>query len=88
MNLPELNRVTLQRTAEALLIGAAGGGVASLVGMPAALISGSVLAVAAAAIAGRPVVVPPPLARAVFVVIGMALGAIVTPETLRGFAAP
>ena len=87
MNLPESNRSVLRRTAEALLIGAAGGGAASLVGMPAALISGSVLAVAAAAIAGRPLMIPPPLARGVFVVIGMALGAIVTPETLRGFAA-
>jgi membrane AbrB-like protein len=50
------------------------------------LISGSVLAVAGAALAGRPMVVPPALTRIILVVAGIALGSGVTPETLRGIA--
>lgn len=85
--LPHLDGAAWRHTAEALLIAAAGGIAASFAGVPAALISGSVLATAIAAVAGRPLAVPVTLARAVFVIVGMALGAIVTPETLRGFAA-
>ncbi|MBV8538220.1 MAG: AbrB family transcriptional regulator, partial [Alphaproteobacteria bacterium] len=77
----------LRRTAEALLIGALGGVAVNATGMPAGLISGSVIAVAIAAIAGRPVTVPVPLARAVFVLVGIALGAIVSPEILQGLTA-
>ncbi len=44
------------------------------------------LAVAIAALAGRPMQVPLPLARVCFVLIGILLGAVVTPETLRGIA--
>src|SRR5258708_33399456 len=86
-SLPHFDGPAPDRTAEALLIAAAGGIAASFAGLPAALISGSVLATAVAAVAGRPLAVPVPLGRAVFVIVGMALGAIVTPETLRGFAA-
>lgn len=84
---PLLDLSLLRRTAEALAFGAAGGIALNATGMPAGLISGSVIAVGAAAIAGRPVVVPVPLARTVFVLIGMALGSIVSPETLRGIGA-
>jgi membrane AbrB-like protein len=71
---------------ETLAIAAAGGiGFASL-HIPAGLVSGSVLAVAIAALAGRPVRVPAPITRVCFVLIGILLGAIVTPETLRGVA--
>jgi len=77
----------VRRTAEALAIGAAGGIAVNSTGMPAGLISGSVVAVAIAAIAGRPLTVPVPLARAVFVLVGIALGAIVSPETLHGLTA-
>jgi uncharacterized protein len=55
-------------------------------GLPAGLVSGSVLAVAAAALLGRPVKVPLALARMCYVVVGILLGAVVTPETLRGVA--
>jgi hypothetical protein len=44
-----------------------------------------VLAVAAAALLGRPVRVPVPLARIGYVLIGILLGAVVTPETVKGF---
>ena len=70
--------------AETLLIAAAGGITFAAIGFPAGLISGSMLVTAAAALMGRPMKVPVPLARVCFVLIGILLGAVVTPETLRG----
>jgi uncharacterized protein len=72
--------------AETLLIAAAGGLTFTLLGFPAGLISGSVLAVTAAALLGRPVNVPIGLARICYVIVGILLGAVVTPQTLKGFA--
>ena len=85
--LPDLpTRRDIVQVAETLLIAAIGGVGFSLVGVPAGLVSGSVLAVAIAALAGRPTRVPLWLARICFVLIGMLLGAVVTPETLGGIA--
>ena len=78
---------TLAQTAETLIIALAGGTAFTLLGFPAGLISGSVLAVAAAALLGRPVRVPVPLARIGYVLIGILLGAVVTPQTVKGFTA-
>ncbi len=78
---------TLAHTAETLLIALAGGTLFTIVGFPAGLISGSVLAVAAAALLGRPVQMPVPLARTGYVLIGILLGAVVTPQTVSGFTA-
>jgi uncharacterized protein len=50
-------------SAETLLIAAAGGIAFALSGFPAGLVSGSVLAVSAAALLGRPVKVPITVAR-------------------------
>ncbi len=80
-----LRREYLQ-VAETLAIAAAGGITFALLGVPAGLVSGSVLAVATAAVAGRPVKVPVWLSRVCFVMVGMLLGAVVTPDTLRGLA--
>jgi membrane AbrB-like protein len=74
----------LAHYAETLLIATAGGITFMLLGVPAGLVSGSMLATAAAALMGRPTAVPLPLARVCFVLIGMLLGAVVTPATLRG----
>src|SRR5450432_3478212 len=83
--LPDLpTRKDFRQVAETLVIAAAGGIAFSLIGVPAGLVSGSVLAVASAALAGRPTKVPLWLARVCFVLIGMLLGAVVTPETLTG----
>src|SRR6202453_3661137 len=71
--------------AETLLIAAVGGIAFALLGLPAGLVSGSVLAVSAAALLGRPVKVPIALARVGYVIIGIQLGAVVTPDTVRGF---
>jgi uncharacterized protein len=77
---------TLRRVAETLLIASAGGLSFNFLGIPAGLISGSVLAVALASLAGRDLTVPLPLARLVMVTVGIALGSVVTPEMLRGIA--
>ena len=77
---------TLLPYAETLLIATAGGVVFTWIGFPAGLVSGSMLATAVAALLGRPIAVPLPLARVCFVLIGILLGAVVTPETLRGMA--
>jgi uncharacterized protein len=82
-----LDPTTLRRTAETLLIGAIGGIGLNALGVPAGLISGSVIATAVASISGRTLAVPVVLARAVYVLIGIALGSIVTPDTLRGLTA-
>jgi uncharacterized protein len=71
--------------AETLLIALAGGVAFTLLGFPAGLVSGSVLAVATAALFGRPVGVPVPLARVCYVIVGILLGAVVTPQTVKGF---
>jgi membrane AbrB-like protein len=76
----------LLATAETMLVAAAGGITFVFLGIPAGLISGSVLAVAIAGLVGRPMNVPLPLARACFLMTGILLGAIVTPETLHGVA--
>jgi uncharacterized protein len=82
MNLP--SRRTLTETAETLTFALAGGLTFIFLGLPAGLVSGSVLAVATAALLGRPMRVPLPLARICYVVVGTLLGTVVTPETLRG----
>ena len=63
-----------------------GGAALGLAGVPAGWLSGSILAVAGAALAGRPMFIPTLLMRAIFVLIGISLGAVVTPETLHGMA--
>ena len=82
------SRSKLERmpVAETLLVAAAGAGLLELIGFPGALVAGSMLAVAVAALAGRPMRVPLALARVCFVMVGMLLGTVVTPQTLRGIA--
>ena len=78
--------IVLRRLLETLVVATIGGAALGLIGVPAGWLSGSILAVAGAAIAGRPMQIPTPLTRAIFVLIGTSLGAVVTPETLHGMA--
>jgi uncharacterized protein len=82
---PAFRRILIE-TAETLAYALAGGVSFIFLGLPAGLVSGSVLAVATAALLGRPVRVPLPLARVCYVIVGTLLGTVVTPETLRGVA--
>jgi len=81
------SRITILRhLGETLAIATAGGAVLGLLGVPAGWLSGSILAVAGASLAGRPMLIPTLMMRAIFVLIGISLGAVVTPETLHGMA--
>jgi len=82
---PAFRRILLE-TAETLAFVLAGGLTFIFLGLPAGLVSGSVLAVASAALLGRPMRLPLPLARVCYVIVGALLGTVVTPETLRGVA--
>lgn len=75
------------RAAETLVIASAGGLTLNWLGFPAGLVTGSLLGVATAALCGRPVHIPVPLSRVISVLVGMSLGAVVTPDTLKGLAA-
>ncbi|MBI3703826.1 MAG: AbrB family transcriptional regulator [Rhizobiales bacterium] len=77
---------TLRHVAETLGFAAAGGLTLGLLGMPAGFLSGAILAVAAASLAGRPMLIPTALMRVLLVLIGISLGSVVTPETLHGMA--
>ncbi|MFN3351373.1 AbrB family transcriptional regulator [Pseudorhodoplanes sp.] len=84
--MPRPSRQTLLNLGETLLVGAIGGAILTVAGIPAGWLSGAMIAVAVAALAGRPMAVPAPLSRVTFVLIGISLGGAVTPETLRGVA--
>ncbi|MDO9411082.1 MAG: AbrB family transcriptional regulator [Pseudolabrys sp.] len=71
---------------ETMMFACLGGLLFGLIGVPAGYLSGSILGVACAALAGRPMRVPVPMMQVLLVLIGISLGAVVTPETLRGMA--
>ncbi len=77
----------LRDVAETLVFAAIGGLTLGLSGMPAGYLSGSILAVACAALAGRPMHVPMPIMQVLLILIGISLGAVVSPETLQGVTA-
>jgi membrane AbrB-like protein len=76
----------LAHFAETMLFAGAGGALLGMLGMPGGWLSGAILFVAIAALAGRPMHVPLRLNRIIFVLIGTSLGAVVTPQTLHGIA--
>ena len=76
----------MRQLAETLVIAAAGGAALGIPGFPAGWLSGAIVAVTAAALMRRPVVVPEMLARICIVTIGISLGSAVTPETLMRMA--
>jgi len=79
-------KLLARRFAETMAFGAVGAAVLGLAGMPAGWLSGAIVGVSAAALSGRPMYVPPPIARAVYVILGISLGSSVTPETVATMA--
>ena len=73
--------------AATLLVALAGAGLATFIGMPASWLSGAMIAVTAASIGRLDTRLPVPLVEFVFLLIGTALGAGLTPELLRGLGA-
>lgn len=61
-----------------------GGALFALFNLPAAWLAGALVAVSGLALAGVPVYVPNLLTRVIFVVLGISLGAAVTPDTVAG----
>ncbi|MDB5614766.1 MAG: hypothetical protein JWQ22_2419 [Devosia sp.] len=66
-----------------LAISVFGGGIATLLGLPAGWLMGGALAVSIASMAGVKVHMPSRLRDVVFVVIGMSMGASVAPDSLQ-----
>ncbi len=76
----------LQSFAETMLIAAAGGAVFQYAGFPAGWMAGSLVFVAIAALAGRDMHVPTAAARLFFIALGIVIGGVATPDTVRGMA--
>src|SRR4051812_34692603 len=68
--------------AETMMYGGIGAAALGLAGLPAGWLSGSIIGVSAAALAGRHPFVPPQVGRIVYVILGISLGSSVTPETV------
>lgn len=72
--------------AETMIFAATGGIAFTFLSVPAGYLSGSIAFVAIAALAGRPMHVPTLAARILFVLIGISLGSVVNPATIRGLS--
>jgi membrane AbrB-like protein len=68
---------------ETLALGAAGGGLFLWAQLPGGLISGAMIAVGIAAIAGRPLTVPPIVTQSMLVLLGISLGSLVSRQLLQ-----
>ena len=74
--------VIVRRTLITLLISAAGGGLAALVGLPAGWLMGGALAVAIAALSGVKVMLPSWLRDVTFIATGLSMGASVARDSV------
>src|SRR3954452_15900786 len=72
----------LGKVALTFALGGAGGWVLAQVGAPAPWLTGSMLAVAAAALSGLPLAMPNWMRTLAFVMLGISIGSTVTPEAL------
>ncbi len=72
---------------ETLVIGTAGGALFLWANLPGGLISGAMIAVGVAAIAGRPLAMPPILTQTVLVLLGISLGSLVSRQLLQHIGA-
>ncbi|OAF11496.1 AbrB family transcriptional regulator [Bradyrhizobium neotropicale] len=81
------SRAKVLSAVETLVIGAAGGLLFLVAGLPGGLISGSMIAVGIAAIAGRQLAVPPLLTQTVLVLLGISLGSVVSRHLIQQVSA-
>jgi hypothetical protein len=77
-------RLELARLLESVLIGTLGGYLFNLAKFPAGWLAGAMIFSAVAALAGRTIYLPSTLARISSIVLGITIGGVVTPDTLRG----
>jgi membrane AbrB-like protein len=81
------SRAKTRNVLETLVIGAAGGLLFLLLHLPGGLITGAMIAVGVAAIAGRPLTVPPILTQTVLVLLGISLGSLVSQQLIHNMGA-
>ena len=81
------SRAKILNVLETLAIGAAGGVLFLWAHLPGGLISGAMIAVGIAAIAGRPLAVPPILTQTVLVLLGISLGSVVSRQLMQQVSA-
>src|SRR5882757_5931457 len=81
------DRAHLLATLETLVIGAAGGLLFLWAGLPGGLISGAMFAVGGAALAGRPMALPPILTQTVLLLLGISLGSLVSRQLIQHMSA-
>ena len=72
---------------ETFSVGTIGGVVFFWANLPGGLISGSMIAVGAAALAGRPLSVPPHVTQALLVLLGISLGSVVSRQLIQHVSA-
>jgi membrane AbrB-like protein len=77
------SRIKILNVLETLAIGTAGGALFLSLNLPGGLISGAMIAVGIAAIAGRPLTMPPILTQTVLVLLGISLGSLVSRQLLQ-----
>src|SRR6266446_4214460 len=81
------SRAKILNALETLVIGTAGGVLFLWANLPGGLISGAMIAVGVAAIAGRPLAVPPILTQTVLVLLGISLGSLASWQLLQHISA-
>jgi hypothetical protein len=81
------DRAKMLGTLETLVIGAAGGLLFLWLGLPGGLISGAMATVGIAALAGRPVTMPPILTQTVLLLLGITLGSLVSRQLIQHMSA-
>jgi membrane AbrB-like protein len=81
------SRTRILNVLETLVIGTAGGSLFLWAHLPGGLISGAMIAVGIAAIAGRPLAVPPVLTQTVLVLLGISLGSLMSRQLLQHVSA-
>src|ERR1700680_1780855 len=81
------SRIKTLNVLETLVIGAAGGALFLWANLPGGLISGAMISVGIAAMAGRPLAVPPILTQTVLVLLGISLGSLMSRQLLQHIGA-
>src|SRR4051794_11023018 len=81
------DRADIRTALETLVIGAAGGLLFLWANLPGGLISGAMIAVGIAALAGRAMAVPPLLTQTVLVLLGISLGSLVSRQLIQHMGA-
>ena len=81
------SRAKLLNMLETLAIGSAGGLLFVWANLPGGLISGAMIAVGAAALAGRPLSLPAHITQTVLVLLGISIGSVVSRQLIQHMGA-